>query len=248
MKLSSKSSLTIGDEVASALAASSQDGSSFVVTTPMLYPSGTHVSIRLDGDGRHFFVSDDGGGFLEADHMGASSMYARIGSRLATDLGMQFSDNCFYEIGVSRDQLVIAVIAIANASKQALDQTALKIGDQDYRFDDDELIDRLVSIFGEPKVQRKPELLGASNRCWRFAASVDAQGHKTVFDLVKPSFQSIMPAVAKFRDISDLNDAPQRVAVLSDRKAFDAADYNLLSRSAKIIDFVAKDDIYRRAA
>jgi hypothetical protein len=240
--------MNIGDEVAMALVSSTVDGPSFVVNTPLIYPSGTHVTVRLDGDGRHYFVSDDGGGYLEADHMGAASTYARISSRLAADLGLQFDDNCFYEVGVGREKLVIAVIAIANASKQAIDQTAVRLGDQNYKFDDSELIDRLVAIFGEPKVRAKPELLGASNRSWRFAATVDAQGHQTVFDLVKPSFQSIMPAVAKFRDISDLTDAPQRVAVLSDRKAFDDADYNLLSRSAKIIDFAAQDDTYRRAA
>jgi hypothetical protein len=238
----------IVDEVASALVATSVDGSSFVITTPLLYPGGSHVAVRIDGDGRHFFVSDDGGGYFEADLMGVATSYVRASKKLAEEMGVRFEDNCFFETGVNRDKLVIAAIAIANASKQAIDQTAAKLGDRSYNFDDNQLVDRLIAIFGEPKVHRKPDLLGASNRSWRFAAAVDAQGHQTVFDLVKPSFQSIMPAVAKFRDVSDLPDAPQRVAVLSDRKAFDAADYNLLSRSAKIIEFAAQDDTYRRAA
>jgi len=143
---------------------------------------------------------------------------------------------------------VMAVTAIANLSKEVVDQTAYKLAERRYHFEDEELVERLIAVFGKPKVEKSVEIVGASNKLWTFSAAVQLRDHQTVFDLVKPLWQSVYPAAVKFRDISDLTDGPNRVAVLSDRRGTEQTDVNLLSRSAHIIEFAAKDDTYRRAA
>jgi hypothetical protein len=240
--------LSLAEHVASSLATAREDRGAIWLSTPLLYPSGAHVTTRIDGDGKHFFVSDDAGAFSEADMMGAVRTFSKIAKTIAANKGIKFDENCFFEIGVTRDQLQVAVVAIANLSKEVADRVAYRMSEKHYRFDDVQLVERLVSIFGALKVHRGAELLGASNKRWSFTASVEADGHQTIFDLVKPVWQSLLPTVAKFRDISDLPDSPPRVAVLADGGLVEQTDLNLLSRSARVIDFTARDETYRRAA
>jgi hypothetical protein len=241
-------SSNLGAEIASRLTSVRSDASQILIDTPLLYPSGAHVVVSIDGNGNSYFVSDTGGASLEADLMGVSRSFPVFAKRLADQTQISFDSNCFYASSVSRDQLVVAVIALANASKQACDHAAFKLASRPYQFDDTELVERLTAIFGAPKVHQKAEFAGASNKIWKFAAAVEADGRQTVFDLVKPSWQSLYPAVVKFTDLSDLPSSPRRVAVLADRTHTTALDLNLLGRSAQIIDFSARDETYRRAA
>lgn len=238
----------LGQEIAARLTTVSSDARQIFIETPLLYPSGAHVVVTVDGNGNCYFVSDNSGGFLEADLMGATRSFSSIAKRQAELTAIQFDSNCFYASGVPRDKLVVAVIAVANASKQAADHTANNLAAKPYQFDDLQLIERLNSIFGAPQVHRKAEFLGASNKVWTFSAAVEIDGKQAVFDLVKPTWQSLYPAVVKFTDLSDLPDAPKRIAVLSDRTRTAPLDVNLLARSAQIIEFAARDETYRRAA
>ena len=180
--------------------------------------------------------------------MGTSRSFFGIANRVAELTHLDFDSNNFYASGVSRENLLTAVIAIANASKLATDQTSFKLATKPYQFDDEQLVERLDSIFGTAHVQRRAEFVGASNKIWTFSAAVETEGRQTVFDLVKPTWQSLYPAVVKFTDLSDLPGAPKRVAVLADRVRTGPFDVNLLSRSAQIIEFGANDETYRRAA
>jgi hypothetical protein len=238
----------VGLEVATSLSSAFADERGTFVTTPLLFPSGSHVVVWFDGTADSYFVSDHGAAQLEADLMGGEQTFSRLASDMAGEAGIGFDENCFFVSGVSRAKLVTAVTVVANISKEAASQTAFRLAEKNYRFDDLQLVERLEKIFGKPRVLGKPELLGASNRRWTFSASVEHEGHRTVFDLVKPTWQSLLPSVAKFADISDLVDAPRRVAVLADKKHTNPADINLLSRAARVIDFSARDEAYQRAA
>src|SRR5262245_53337013 len=65
------------DAVAREIAAAEHRAGGSYVRTPLLYPGGANVVVRIEqGDGR-FFVSDIGLGHQEAELMGAGSMYAK---------------------------------------------------------------------------------------------------------------------------------------------------------------------------
>ncbi len=237
----------IGREVASTLCSSFSDASGVFITTPLLYPGGSHVVLWLDGSGDQFYLSDHGYARLEADLMAGARTFLRIAADLAKNAGVGFDDNCFFLRGVARDAIPTAATLIANLSKEAADQTSLRLSERPYSFDEEQLVRRLSAIFGGPSVSTGIELIGASTHRWSFHAAVAQKNHQTVFDLVKSSPQSIYPAVAKFSDIADLVDAPARVVVLAEKEKTDPANINLLSRSARVISLLATDKTYRAA-
>ena len=143
---------SLGLEIASGLTRVSADSSQIFIETPLLYPSGTHVIVCIDAGGGAHFVSDNGGGFREADLMGTSRSFSGIANRVAELTHLDFDSNNFYASGVSRENLLTAVIAIANASKLATDQTSFKLATKPYQFDDEQLVERLDSIFGTAHV------------------------------------------------------------------------------------------------
>jgi hypothetical protein len=58
-----------------------------VVTTPVLFPSGGHVSILVSFDGDKCLVSDDGAAYAEADLMGAGEIFRRAARPIAEEVG-----------------------------------------------------------------------------------------------------------------------------------------------------------------
>ena len=68
----------IAQDVARALTHVSVKGGSAFISTPLLYPSGSHAVIRIDGTGDRWFVSDDGSAHLEAELMGGLASFRRI--------------------------------------------------------------------------------------------------------------------------------------------------------------------------
>jgi hypothetical protein len=239
---------SIGTEIAAELTRSFSDGAGVFISTPLLYPGGSHVVVWLDGAGDQFTVSDHGYARLEAELMAGDRIFPRIAADISKNSGIGFDNNCFSLSGVGRQTLPAAVTLIANLSKEAADQTAQRLSENRYSFGEEQLVQRLASVFGINAVSTSVNLIGASTHRWQFHAAVLSDDHLTVFDLVKPSPQSIYPAVAKFSDIAELADGPQRVVVLADKEKTDLANINLLSRSAKIISLLATDTIYRSAA
>jgi hypothetical protein len=81
MNLAAHNLKTIADVVAHALVDTSVRGGSAFISTPLLYPSGSHVVVRMDGAGDRWFVSDDGYGHLEAEMMGGLTTAGKAACR-----------------------------------------------------------------------------------------------------------------------------------------------------------------------
>src|SRR5437764_160049 len=66
------------------------------ITTPLMYPSGSMAVVRVDvlGSDRHF-VTDMGSGYLEAEMMGTSLIYARNARTIAEETGLHFDLHAF---------------------------------------------------------------------------------------------------------------------------------------------------------
>lgn len=132
----------------------------------LLYPSGSHIVVRMDGTGDKWFVSDDGYGHLEAEMMGGLSAFRRLARPLADRAGVQFDDRGFFVLEVERDELPGAVITISNVSKQAVERTAFFIETRRIAISRDVFEQRLAAAFGTRSIAHHIPIVGASGKEW----------------------------------------------------------------------------------
>jgi hypothetical protein len=219
-----------------------------LVTMPLIYPSGSMTVVRVDvqGPDRHF-VTDMGMGYLEAEMMGISLVYARSAVPVAEHAGIRFDHHAFALDYVSRDQLAGAIIVVANASQQAVGLAAYKQSEKRIVEDEERLYDRLVKVFTQPRVSRHAAIVGASNTPWRVANIVKLGNKTTVFEPVSRHPNSITTATAKFHDFARLDDPPNRVAVVESKEAL-GTYLGVLAQAANVITRDVPDKTLERLA
>ena len=218
------------------------------ITTPIMYPSGSMAVVRADvlGHDRHF-ITDMGMGYLEAEMMGTSLIYARSATPIAEQAGIHFDNHAFSLLDVSRDQLAGAIIAIANASQQAVALAAYKQSEKKIAEDEERLYERLVKVFTPLHVNRDVAIVGASNTSWRVANIVRLERKITVFEPVSRHPNSITTATTKFHDLARLDDPPNRVAVVENKERL-GTYLGVLSQAADVITRDAPDRTLKRLA
>ena len=156
-------------------------------STLILYPSGSHVVVRMDGTGDRWFVSDDGYAHLEADMMGGLSTFRRLARTLADRAGVQFDDRCFFVLEVERDALPGAVITISNVSKQAVERTAFSVEERRIAISRDVFEQRIVSAFGAKSIAHNVSIVGASGKEWDVDVGIKSDAHiERLFEFVTP--------------------------------------------------------------
>lgn len=236
----------IAEEVSRALSYSRGGNDGAMVVTPLLYPGGARVVLRFQESEDGYFVSDLGAGRREADLMDGSMVFTRIAKAAAERFGVRFDSDMVFDIEVPREALVSAAIAVANASKEAVDHTAARIFEKRAMDQRSELWSRLAAAFPQAHVAREVMVRGASSP-WNFDAMIEIGGHTSLFDLVVPHASSVHAAVSKFLDIKDLGEqSPVRVAVITDSE--NTPHLPLLGRTAKIIQLDAAIETFKRAA
>jgi hypothetical protein len=213
-----------------------------------MYPSGSMAVVRVDvqGPDRHF-VTDMGSGYLEAEMMGTSLIYARNAAPIAEHAGIRFDHHSFSIVGVSRDQLAGAIIVVANASHQAVALTAYKQSERKIAEDEERLYERLVKVFTQPRVSRHAAMVGASNTSWRVSNVVQLGNKTTVFEPVSRHPNSITTATAKFHDFARLDHPPNRVAVVESKEAL-GTYLGVLAQAANVITRDVPDKTLERLA
>ena len=238
------------EAVGRALIEISVKGGSAFISTPLLYPSGAHAVIRIDGTGDRWFVSDDGYGFLEAEMMGGLPTFRRLARPIAERSGVKFDERCFFVLEVDRDALPGAVTIVSNISKAVVERTAFALEERRIVLSRDVFEERLAAAFGAKAIEHQVPILGASGKEWEIDAAVTEGGRvQKLFEFVTPRSASIAAAVMKFTDIRAAENAPNSVAVLSDRAKTEPALVSLLSRVAgAAIDAAATPKTYRDAA
>src|SRR4051794_4242562 len=134
-------------EVARALVATEHDAQGAFVRTPMLYPSGSTVVVRIDQGEDRYFVSDYGLGHQESDLYGAGSYYSRHARAIAEKAGVGFDNQAFFIMEASREQLPGAVVTIGNCSQEAAMRAADALAEKTFEDSKDRLYERLVIVF-----------------------------------------------------------------------------------------------------
>ncbi len=217
------------------------------IRTPLLYPSGATVVVRVDGGPKHFLVSDFGMGSNEADMMGGSGVFFRHARGVAEAAGVGFDNQAFFVVNVTGSQLTGAIMAVANCSQEAVRLTAFRMVDRKMRDDVEQLYLQLVDLFTLQNVKKDAEVIGASNSKHHVSTLVTVEGRHSVFDYVSNHHNSIAHASMKFGDIARLERAPARIAVVRSKVEM-GTFVNLLAQSANVVERTASNDTYRQLA
>ncbi|CDZ47533.1 hypothetical protein [Neorhizobium galegae] len=236
----------IAEEVARALSYSKVGNDGALIVTPLVYPGGGRVALRFQESSAGYFISDYGAGRREAELMGGRAIFTRIARSAAERYAVRFDSDMIFDIEVPREALVAASIAVANASKLAVDRTAEKLSEEHASDQRSKLWERLEAAFPGAYVAREAAFMGASSQ-WQFDAVLKNENGQSVFDIVSPHAASVNAAVAKFLDVKDLGqDAPARIAVALEKQ--NTPHLALLGRTAKIIDISSRIETFRAAA
>jgi hypothetical protein len=223
------------------------------ITTPLIYPSGANVLVKIDEVGAaEYFVSDYGIGYSEADMMGATLQFRRHAHQIAENAGVKFDSNAFFVTKVSRDQLAGACAAIANCSLEAVSIAALRLSEKKFADDADVLHRRLVTIFTQEKVIKDAPFIGASQTTWHVSNIVrlhhsDEEDHITIFEPVTKHHASIATATTKFHDIARLERPPRRVIVVRSKDDF-GTYLGVLSQAADVVSRDVPDSTLKKLA
>jgi len=209
-------SATVENAARELVSAEFHNGSAFI-RTPILYPSGSTVVVRVDDNGKSYFVSDFGMGYQEADLMGASLIYGRHARTIAEMAGIRFDSEAFFVIEVSREQLAGAIATIANCSQEAVALAAYKLADRRSADLAELLYDRLVRIFTPKNVLKNAPVFGASQTEYNVTALVTSDKKPAVFEAVSNHPSSIVFANSKFHDLALLETPPVSIAMVQEK-------------------------------
>jgi hypothetical protein len=234
LKVGSEQFRSAVERVARELVATDHREGYSLVSTPLRYPGGASVVIRIADAQPDFFVTDFGIGYEESEMMGGSAIFARHAPSIAETCGIGFDQHSFFIVKASKEQLPAAIVTVANCSQEAVVQTAFKLAERRVVDETERLYTRLTSVFRPQRVARDAEVVGRSNTKWHVATLVKSRNTDTIFEPVSNHHTSVFAASTKFRDIAGAEGAPQRVAMVRNRNEF-GTHLSLLSENAHVI-------------
>jgi hypothetical protein len=236
----------IASEVAHTLVRINAREESARLSLPLLYPGGSMVGVEISRLRDGFLVSDGGGARREAGLLGGERSFIQLAPGIATRFGVRFDHNMFFDVNVERDDLVIAVSAIANASKAGVEETAMRLAAVEHADYQVLLWSKLEHVFTPKVVARKAPFRGR-HEDWEFDAAVQLHGRISLFEIVTPYANSVNSAVTKFVDVKNLGDgAPNRIAILTNKDR--TPHFSVLASTARWIGVNDNDETYRKAA
>ena len=226
-----------------------------LVPTHCLYPSNGSVTVSVcPSIGSTYLVTDGGGAY---DDVGASGsrlapfVAARMIKHLASSYGLTVDGNCLIRAErVKPDELMSAIVLVANASKDAAGDMLHRFRPRLRRNLKAELADLLEVQFPHNVLRKKVVVVGASNKPHRFDTAVRLSGDRQlVLDVVSREASSINAALVAHLDIKNANlvSIEQRI-IYDDEEKWTAADLNLLKMGAIPVPFSKAASVLERLA
>lgn len=209
-----------------------------LLKTPLMFPSGSLVTVKITNGGPGYSVTDMATGFEEARAARAVRTFNRHAPIVAAASGVGFDTRSFFLRDVSRDQLVGAVMAVANCSQSAATLVSYRQSVLDAHEAEDRLFARLERLFG--KVEPRQHIVGISGTEWEIDAQVRIGDQIALFEAVSPVKQSIYATVAKYHDIARLPHPPVRIAAVRSREDLGSM-LGVLSQAANVVEDATPD-------
>lgn len=218
-------------------------GNAYLVTTPLVYPSGTVVGVRIVPAQGGYWVTDFAMGYREAEALEAQRSFGSNAGRMKDELGFEYTEGHEIRIFASERQIASAIRRVSFASHSVMLKTFRSIPEVDPDEIGAQLYQRLRDMFGEA-ARNDVNIIGSSNLEWKFAAEVHLGGRRVLFDVVTPYYTSVCSAVSKFTDIRRLGRDNHPVAVVDNLEKM-GKWLPLISQEAEVIQDDASEDVIR---
>jgi hypothetical protein len=237
---------TIAESVARGLVSVRRVGDSSFINLPLVYPSGSAVTVRLDRVAKGIRVSDDGFAYRELESFGAQRSFGNTAPRIAEAEAIEVGRRTVY-VDVSLEELERAICDVAAVSWQIADRIVGRLADEEAADIEEYLRERLVHVFAA-NLSRPPEhrIVGASSNEWDVSAVVQLPGGTAVFHAVSNHPSAVFKTSTAFHDLANLDNPPKLVAVVRDKTAL-GAKLALLAQAGRVIEGEQPDDVYLRA-
>jgi hypothetical protein len=106
------------------------DDGRVLVDLPIMYPSGAMVVVEVEINRGKCFVSDMGGGLVEAEFAAAQSYYTSAANEAAEDFAVSFDGHSTFTLWVPETAAESAVVCVANASRKAASEAVRRAADE----------------------------------------------------------------------------------------------------------------------
>ncbi len=185
------------------------------VTTPVVYPNGSLVTVAVTVEGGEYVVHDAGLGamYLNSEGIKLTRQLTRRFGELAARYGCEFISGRMTR-RCTPEHIAMAAVMVANASRTIGDQ-ALEIRRQietDFRT---VVVDRVRDIAGSARVRENEMVKGESGRGYRIPSLIldSSQSYPLAFVVPLPNRAAVADRFAEFFDIKKANERVRRETV-----------------------------------
>lgn len=221
-------------------------GDSTYINLPLVYPDGSHVTVKLDAVKDGIRISDNGFAYRLLEGVGAHRAFGRAAHKAATQEDLSVDRRSIF-VDVPEEAIARAICDVATASWVTVHRVFTRLAEEDVAELEEQLRARLAVIF-PGKLAEGREVRGSSTTDWHVSAIVNSEHGPVVFQAVSAHPNSIHRASASFLDLAGLDTPPSLVAVVPS-KADLGPRLSLLSQAGgRVIETDQSEDAYRRAA
>ena len=214
------------------------------VTLPMLYPSGSFVTVRITYARHGIRVSDAGFAYREADSFGAGRSFAKTAKAEGEKAHLKVGKRSIYA-DVAGEQVERAILDVSAASCTVAQDIISECRPRKKMALTRFCTRDLIKYFPD-QWSTSVTLKGASSTDWKVSAVASFDGTKAVFQTVLNHSNAVYRTSTAFHDIGALEQPPKLVAVVS-KKAEMGKRYSILAQAGRVIEVSQSDVTYRRA-
>jgi hypothetical protein len=215
------------------------------ISLPMLYPSGSFVTVCLTHARDGIRVSDSGFAYREAESFGAGRSFANTARSIADEIDIKAGKRSIY-VDVRPQEVERAIFDVSAASYSVAERIVSRAASEADATISEALHQRLDLLFGS-KVEYDKSVKGASTTAWDVTALAKAGGKKAIFQAVVNFPTAVYRTSTAFHDIAALDNPPALISVISSKKEM-GSNYSILAQAGRVIEISHPDAAYMRAA
>lgn len=222
-------------------------GDASFISLPLVYPSGSLVTVRLTyAPGGAIRVSDSGFAFREAESFGAGRSFPNTARSVAEDYDVEVGRRSIYTDVRDPQEVERAIFDVSAASHSVAERIIANVAHDGEAAISDALHDRLDRLFPNA-VEHEGTITGASATEWEVTAVARIDGRKAVFQAVTNYPVAVFKASTAFHDLAALENPPALISVVAS-KAEMGKNYSILAQAGRVVEIGQDDDAFLRAA
>ncbi len=215
------------------------------INLPILYPSGSFVTVRLTYvDSASIRVSDSGFAYREAESFGATRSFPRTARSVGESFDVSVGKRVIF-VDVPPTDVERAIFDVSAASREVAERIVSNVAFQDEAEISDVVHTKLDRIF--PGVRHDGKVVGASSIEWDVTAVATVDSHLAIFQAVSNYPIAVYKASTAFHDLAALDQPPVLVSVVPS-KAEMGKNYSILAQVGRVVEVGQPDDAFFRAA